>query len=433
MSPIGNTSPTIETPLALPCGVTIKNRIAKSALTEGLSDGHNRATQAHETLYRKWAEGGAGIIITGNVQVDRRYLERPGNIAIDQNGGERALEQMANAGTTNNNELWMQLSHAGRQTIRYINAEPVGPSAVKVKLPGGAFGKPRALTEEDIEDIIKRFTRAAKVAKDTGFTGVQIHSAHGYLLSEFLSPMTNQRTDQWGGSLENRARLLLNIIRSVRKVVGPRFPLSVKLNSSDFQKGGFSNEDSVQVAQWLEKESLDLLELSGGTYEQLSFFGTGEKGKKAPQLAQSTRLREAYFLDYAERIRKATKIPLMVTGGFRSLAGMNHALSNSSLDVIGLGRPLCVDTDIPNKLISGECGEAPRYELGLQIGPGILSSTSRINRIRNFNHLYAQGWYCVQLLRLGRGKHADASMSPISGMYHYLKNEYQGVRALSDR
>jgi len=424
---------TINTILELPCGVKLKNRIAKSALTEGLSDGHNRATPAHETLYRKWAKGGAGLIVTGNVQIDRRYLERPGNIAIDQNGGEQALALLAKAGTVNNTQLWMQLSHAGRQTIRYINAEPVGPSAVKVKLPGGAFGKPRALTENEIQEIIQRFTHAAKVAKEAGFTGVQIHAAHGYLLSEFLSPMTNQRSDQWGGDLENRARLLLTVVKSVRDVVGPDFPISVKLNSSDFQKGGFSSEECIHVAKWLEDAGLDLLELSGGTYEQLSFFGTGEPGKKAPQLAESTRLREAYFLDYAERVRKAIKMPLMVTGGFRSVEGMNHALKEDALDVIGLGRPLCVDTELPHKLLSGQCLEAPRYELGLQIGPGILSSTSRINRIRNFNHLYAQGWYCVQLLRLGRGLPADASLSPISGMFQYLKNEYQGVKALVGR
>lgn len=424
---------TIETPMQLPCGVTLKNRIAKSALTEGLSDGYNHATVAHDRLYRKWAEGGAGLIVTGNVQVDRRYLERPGNIAIDANGGEEALARMAQAGTVNQTELWMQLSHAGRQTIRYINAEPVGPSAVKVKLPGGAFGKPRALTEADIHELIGRFTRAAKTAQEAGFTGVQIHSAHGYLLSEFLSPIANRRQDQWGGSLENRARLLLEILRSIRSAVGPTFPISVKLNSSDFQKGGFSNDESIQVAKWLEEASLDLLELSGGTYEQLSFFGTGEKGKKAPQKALSTQLREAYFLEYAERIREASQVPLMVTGGFRSLEGMNHALSENALDVIGLGRPMCVDTAIPRRLLSGECEEAPRYEQGLQIGPGLLGSASPINRIRNFNHLYAQGWYCVQILRLGRGQPVDASLSPVRGMVQYLKNEYRGVKALKQR
>lgn len=423
----------VASPFALACGTKIKNRLAKSALTEGLADQHNRATEAHQRLYRKWSEGGAGIIITGNVLVDRRYLERPGNIAIDNNGGFDELAAMAAAGRANGNELWMQINHAGRQTIRYVNSKPVGPSAVAVKLPGGAFGKPTPLTEADIADVIQRFTQAAKVAKETGFTGVQIHSAHGYLLSEFLSPKANQRSDKWGGSIENRARLLLEIVRSIRSEVGDKFAISVKLNSADFQKGGFSPQDSMQVARYLEKEGVDLLEISGGTYEQLSFFGSGEEGKNVAPAAESTRLREAYFLDYAEQIRQFSRIPLMVTGGFRSLAGMNQALVDNALDFVGLGRPMCVDTHIPRKLLNGSVEEAPRYEQDLQIGPGILSSASRVNRIRNFNHMYAQGWYCVQLLRLGAGKEPKPSMGPLRGLAQYLYHELNGVRKLSAR
>jgi 2,4-dienoyl-CoA reductase-like NADH-dependent reductase (Old Yellow Enzyme family) len=424
---------TIASPLTLPCGVTLFNRLAKAALTEGLSDGYNRATEAHQRLYRQWSEGGAGLVITGNVQVDRRYLERPGNIAIDHNGGEEMLAALAQAGTVGGNQLWMQLSHAGRQTIRYLNAEPVGPSAVPVKLPGGAFGKPRALTESEIAEVIERFVNAAGVAQRTGFTGVQLHAAHGYLLSEFLSPKANQRTDQWGGSLENRARLLLTLVRLIRARVGPAFPICVKLNSADFQKGGFTDTESMQVAQWLQEAGVDLLEISGGTYEQLSFFGTGAEGDRAPAKAQSTLVREAYFLEYAERMRKVCRIPLMVTGGFRSLIGMNQALGEDALDVIGLGRPMCVDTDLPRRLLSGQATEAPRYEDRLRMGPGILGPASTVNRIRNFNHMYAQGWYCAQLLRLGRGQAPDTGISSLSGIVQYLANEWRGVRALRGR
>lgn len=424
---------TITSPLTLPCGARLKNRLAKAALTEGLSDGHNRATPAHQRLYRAWSEGGAGLVITGNVQVDRRYLERPGNIAIDDNGGEAALAAMAEAGTVGGNQLWMQLSHAGRQTIRYLNAAPVGPSAVPVKLPGGAFGKPRALTAAEIEDVIERFVRGAKLAQQTGFTGVQLHAAHGYLLSEFLSPRANQRTDRWGGSLENRARLLLTLVRTLRSELGPAYPICVKLNSADFQRGGFTDEESMQVAGWLQAAGVDLLEISGGTYEQLSFFGTGAEDDVAPVKAQSTVEREAYFLDYAERMRKVCRIPLMVTGGFRSLAGMNRALADDALDVIGLGRPLCVAPGLPNRLLAGDVDGAPRYEDRLRIGPGMLGPASRINRIRNFNHMYAQGWYCVQLLRIGRGEAPDPEMGPLRGMIGYLANEWRGVRALADR
>lgn len=424
---------TIHTPFTLPCGTVLKNRVAKSALTEGLSDGYNRATPAHQRLYGRWSEGGAGLIITGNVQVDRRYLERPGNIAIDQNGGEKALAEMAKAGTVAGNQLWVQLSHAGRQTIRYLNAEPVGPSAVQLKLPGGAFGKPRALSESDIQDVIERFVHAAAVAQDAGFTGVQLHSAHGYLLSEFLSPIANLRNDQWGGCLENRARLLLTLVRLIRARVGKSFPICVKLNSADFQKGGFSFDDSIQIAQWLEQAGLDLLEISGGTYEQLSFFGTGDDSSNLPAKAQSTLQREAYFLDYAQRLRTVCRIPLMVTGGFRSLAGMNSALAEDALDVIGLGRPMCVNTDLPNQLLTGQIASANRYEDGLRIGPGILGPASKINRVRNMNHMYAQGWYCVQMLRIGRGQETNPEMGPLRGMLAYLANEWQGLRALKER
>ena len=194
----------IENSLKLPCGAEIKNRICKAAMTEGLADEQNRATEKHATLYARWAEGGSGILLTGNVQVDHRYLERPANVVIE---GKQTNEQIARlrayaeAGTKNNTHLWMQLSHAGRQTPAAVASTPVGPSDIQLQMPGAAFGKPRALEHDEILDIIERFAHAAKVAQDTGFTGVQLHGAHGYLLSEFLSPDINNRTDQWGGSL----------------------------------------------------------------------------------------------------------------------------------------------------------------------------------------------------------------------------------------
>jgi 2,4-dienoyl-CoA reductase-like NADH-dependent reductase (Old Yellow Enzyme family) len=245
-------------------------------MTEGIADANNRATQRHVTLYRRWADGGAGLLITGNVQVDRRYLERAGNIVIEgpQNATQlTALEALAEAGASNDTQLWMQISHAGRQTPKLVASEPVGPSNIPVALPGGRFGKPRALSGDEIRDVIKRFAFAAGVAKQTGFTGVEIHSAHGYLLSEFLSPRVNVRDDEWGGSLENRARLLLETVRAVRATVGSDFAVAVKLNSADFQKGGFSFDDCLRVIEILNEEGLDLLEISGGNYEQPRLMG----------------------------------------------------------------------------------------------------------------------------------------------------------------
>ena len=375
----------IENSLTLPCGAEIKNRICKAAMTEGLADEQNRATEKHVTLYSRWAEGGSGILLTGNVQIDHRYLERPANVVIE---GEQSNEQIsrlrayAEAGTKNNTHLWMQISHAGRQTPAAVAPTPVGPSDVQLKMPGAAFGKPRALEHDEILDIIQRFAHAAKVAQDTGFTGVQLHGAHGYLLSEFLSPDVNTRTDEWGGSLENRARLLLEAIRAVRKAVGDKFPVALKLNSADFQKGGFSHEDSVQVATWLNDEGLDLLEVSGGTYEQPKLVGLDNltlNPDRAESLRESTVAREAYFLDYAKDIRAVFKNPMMVTGGFRSRAGMDAALAADACDMIGLGRPLCVDTQIVNKLIDGSEDTTTIFEKSLEIGPKFLRPLLGLN------------------------------------------------------
>jgi 2,4-dienoyl-CoA reductase-like NADH-dependent reductase (Old Yellow Enzyme family) len=429
-------SVTISSPLTLPCGAVLKNRLAKGAMTEGLGDARNQATGGHVRLYRRWAEGGAGMLLTGNVQVDRRYLERPGNVAIDgaqSNEAIAALREYAKAGTENGTHLWMQISHAGRQTPALVNKEPVGPSGKALDMPGAQFGKPRALSGTEIEDVIARFAHAAAVARDTGFTGVQIHGAHGYLISEFLSPDVNTRTDEWGGSLENRARLLLETVRAVRRAVGAGFPVSVKLNSADFQRGGFSHEDSIRVAAWLDAEGLDLLEISGGTYEQPRLVGLDDMTlhpEKAEVRRESTIAREAYFLEYAKDIRAAVKMPLMVTGGFRMLTGMNAALGSGTMDVVGIARPLCVDPAIPAKLLSGAAKETPAYEKTLRLGPGILGPHSPINLLKALNGWGQQGWFCLQLLRMGEGKDPDPKMGVFSAFRNYAKNEAQTAAAL---
>jgi len=426
----------IGSPLALPCGATLKNRLAKGAMTEGLGDPLNRATEGHVRLYKRWAEGGAGMLLTGNVQVDRRYLERPGNVAIDgpqSNEAIAALRAYARAGTENGTHLWMQISHAGRQTPASVNKEPVGPSDKALEMPGSQFGKPRPLTGVEIEDVIRRFAHAATIARDTGFTGVQIHGAHGYLISEFLSPDVNTRTDEWGGSLENRARLLLETVRAVRRAVGDDFPVSVKLNSADFQRGGFSHEDAIRVAAWLDAEKLDLLEISGGTYEQPRLVGLDDMTlhpEKAEVRRESTIAREAYFLEYAKDIRAAVKMPLMVTGGFRTVAGMNAALASGTMDLVGIARPLCVDPAIPGKLLSGAAAETPAYEKTLRLGPGILGPHSPINMLKALNGWGQQGWFCLQILRMGEGKNPDPKMGVFTAFRNYAKNEARAAAAM---
>ena len=421
--------------LVLPCGTTLKNRLCKAAMTEGLADSHNRATRRHVTLYERWAKGGAGLLLTGNVQVDRRYLERAGNIVIDgeQDGAQRAsLEAMAEAGTIDGTQLWMQLNHAGRQTPKLVASEPVGPSDIAVAIPGGRFGKPRALTGDEIRDVVRRFAFAADIAKQAGFTGVQVHSAHGYLLSEFLSPRVNVREDEWGGSLENRARLLLETVRAVRIAVGPDYPVAVKLNSADFQKGGFSFEDCLRVIEMLNDEGIDLLEISGGNYEQPRLMGIdGLEPVFAEKVQESTRAREAYFFDYAVAARKLATMPLMVTGGFRSAAAMNEALSAGDVDMIGLGRPLCIDPGFPAKLLSGELGQAPDVETGLRIGPGLLGPDSPIAIVKAINGFARIGWYYEQIYRLADGLEPNLSMSALRALLAYDKTEKIKARELS--
>lgn len=397
--------------LTLPCGAVLSNRLCKAAMTEGLATVDGRPTDALARLYGVWSDGGAGLLLSGNVQIDPDHLERPGNVVIDREPDD-AMRQMLQAwtaaGTRAGNHFWAQISHAGRQTQKMVNPNPKAPSAVKLGLPGGQFGEPVAMTESDIAEVIVGFVRCARVCKDNGFTGVQLHSAHGYLLSQFLSPRSNQRTDQWGGSLENRARLLLTVAREVRAVVGPNYPVAVKLNSADFQRGGFEFTDSIQVARWLEAAGIDLIEISGGTYEQPKLLNLeGVEPVEAQAVKESTRAREAYFVDFAQAMRQQITIPLMVTGGLRRLDAMHEALSSGSADVIGIGRPMCVMTDAPNQLLAGQT-ELPRFENDLSLLPSWLKGLERINLIRTVATFATQYWYYEQIARISQnGKPAN--------------------------
>jgi 2,4-dienoyl-CoA reductase-like NADH-dependent reductase (Old Yellow Enzyme family) len=403
----------LATPLELPCGATLPNRIGKAPMTEGLADANNHATAELAHLYRVWSEGGAGLLISGNVLVDRRYLERPANVAIEDRSGLEQLKAYAAAGTSAGNHLWMQINHAGRQTPTYINKEPLAPSAVSLELPPGSYGAPRPMTVAEIEDVIRRFALVAEVAAEAGFTGVQVHAAHGYLLSEFLSPKANQRSDEWGGSLENRARLLLEIVRASRAACGPGFPISVKLNSADFQKGAFTHQECLQVVQWLEAAGVDLLEISGGTYEQPSMMGARVKEELAENTVKpSTARREAYFLDYAKSMRAVTKMPLMVSGGFRTRAAMVEALESGDLDVIGIGRPMCVETDLPARLLDGSTDEGGSYEAGIVPPKAGLA------------------WFALQLLRIGRGEPPDTAMDGPTAIALYKTSEQVAAEAM---
>ena len=409
----------LDQPLTLRCGASLPNRLAKSAMTEGLADPMGRPTPAHQQLYKTWADGGTGLLFTGNVMVDKRYLERAGNVVLEDEQYLDKFKCWSESAQSNGNHCWVQLSHPGRQCARLVNSQPLSPSDVQLNLLGN-FGKPRAMLETDIDDVIQRFAHSALLVKKAGFKGVQIHSAHGYLLSQFLSPITNKRTDQWGGTLENRARIVREIVRQVRQAVGNGFPLAVKLNSADFQKGGFNLHECIQVAQWLDKDGIDLLEISGGNYEQMSLLGV-----EATEVRDSTRRREAYFIEYAEQIKAAAHVPIMITGGFRRRSVMQKALANGEVDVIGLARPLCTQPDCAHQLIQQTIEELDDYEHQLVLGKGIWGNNSRFDIIKVINGYGQVGFYYWQMIRLSQGLKTQPQLGVMRSFIRHIINDFK--------
>jgi 2,4-dienoyl-CoA reductase-like NADH-dependent reductase (Old Yellow Enzyme family)/acyl-CoA-binding protein len=407
------TTDILSTPLTLNCGLTLPGRLIKAAMTEGLADEYAHATTKHDTLYSTYStqHNGGHVLITGNVQIDRRFVERPGNVCIEGPQDEQAMNRLkswAIAAQKDGTKCIVQLGHAGRQASALVSTTTVAPSPIKVKMIGVPTPTPREATREEIFDIIERFGHAALVCKQAGFAGVQLHSAHGYLLSSFLTPKANRRNDEFGGSLENRARVLLQIIKTVRTKVGPDFCISVKLNSADFQRGGMTPEEAQQVALWLEELGVDFLELSGGSYESPAMM-FGEKGFDEMQSLSSlgktsTELREGYFLLFAELLKKTVKrMPCMVTGGFRSRLVMEQAILKGSVDLIGIGRPLCGDPECVGKLLRREINELPRWEKIIDLP--IYAKWLRYIIVGNLLHAGAfQMWTYSSLLRMGDGK-----------------------------
>lgn len=388
-------------PLTLPCGALLKNRIAKAAMTERLSNRDSKANLHHTNLYRKWAESGAGLLITGNVMVDGRYKESSGNIVIEDERGLKELQSLTANGLRGANHLWAQINHAGRQSTIFSTFKPIAPSAVHLKKLM-LFAKPRALTIEEIKNVIDRFVNTAIICKKAGFTGVQIHGAHGYLISQFLSPNTNLRTDEYGGSIENRSRVLLEIISKIRIELGKHFPISVKLNSADFQRGGFNEEDALYVIEKLHELKIDLLEISGGTYENTVFLT-----KRSER--ESTRKREAYFMDFAAKIRKHTNIPLMVTGGFRTLDFCEQVLENKELDMIGFARPFLIDERFPANFVNG----VSKY----------IQDASFKFKIRKLADFAEAGFYDYQIHQIAKDKPLKPNYNPYIGVLRFTKNE----------
>lgn len=390
-------------PLALPSGFVIPNRLAKAALSEGLSRRDLSPGSRIKRLYRRWADSGVGLTITGNVMIDRTAIGEPGNVVVEDRGHVEDLTEWARIAKSGGAKAFVQVNHPGRQAPRTLTARPVAPSPIALPASARVFAKPRELTGREIEDLIRRFATTAAIVTEAGFDGIQIHGAHGYLVSQFLSPLANRRTDAWGGTPEKRRRFVLEVFRAIRAEVGPATPATIKLNSADFQRGGFGEDESIEVVHALAAEGLNLLEISGGTYASAAMLGVD------PSLKESTRRREAYFLSYAERVRaELPDLPLMLTGGFRTAEGMVDAVESGAIDIVGLGRPLAVQPDFPADLLAG------RVDASLV--------TPRRSGIRLLDNLTELTYYSVQMWRMAAGKEPAPNRHAAVNVGQYLLN-----------
>ena len=378
--------------LTLPNGAVIPNRIAKASMEENMGDALRGPSAELIRLYQAWAQGGAGLILTGNVMVDRRAMTGPGGVVLEDDRQLEKFREWARVGRAGGAQLWMQINHPGRQMRANLGQPTVAPSAVALELGGASklFAVPKAMDEAEIAALIGRFARTAQLAEQAGFTGVQIHAAHGYLLSQFLSPITNQRSDAWGGSLENRARLLLDVVRAVRAAVSPSFCVAVKLNSADFQRGGFSPDDALRVVQLLNALPVDLVELSGGSYEAPAMQGEARDGR--------TLAREAYFLEFAREIASAARMPVMVTGGIRRLPVVEQVLA-SGVAMAGIATALAIDPQLPRRWQQGEPAH-PRMA-SVRWKNKTIAAMATMSKVK------------FQLRRLSRGRAPRPGVSPV--------------------
>ncbi|WP_242109182.1 NADH:flavin oxidoreductase/NADH oxidase family protein [Aliiroseovarius subalbicans] len=359
-------------PLTLPCGVVLKNRIAKSAMSDSLGDGTGHPTADQVTLYRRWADGGLAVSIIGEVQGGPGFAEKPGNLVLNANSDLARFRDLAAQGGQNGAQLWLQLGHAG--ALAYApTSDPKGPSALD--LPDLHC---EGLSLEDIRKVPGEFAATARLAQQAGFGGVQIHAAHGFLLSQFLSPLFNKRQDTYGGGIDNRMRLVLETIQAVRDAVGPQFPIAIKLNSSDQLEGGLSADDALKVVAALDGSSIDLIDISGGTYFP---------GAKA---ASDGAGRGPYFLDFARRARAVTTKPLMVTGGFKTHAQAQAAVADGVADVVGLARAFVLEPSLPDLWQDGQT-DTPTFPRFAHAPEGGITA-----------------WYTMGMTQIGAGRDLSA-------------------------
>ncbi|KAF2266078.1 FMN-linked oxidoreductase [Lojkania enalia] len=354
----------LASPIKLPCGLTFPNRLVKAAMAESMAD-DSKPGDAYITAYNTWGTGGWGSLLTGNVDVSIVYRGSNNTVAVKSTVDKAARDawtRWATVSQQNGTPTIIQLVHPGRQSPggagnRGFFEKSIAPSPVPVILGNGLlerllsklfFGTPREMTVKEIEEVTQQFVAAAKLAYETGFKGIQIHGAHGYLLSAFLSLRTNLRTDDYGGTAAKRARIVIEVIRAIRKVVPASFCVGLKINSADVG-GSESLEDSLEQVGLIVQEQLDFLEISGGSMENMR-MAAGDN-LDATRTAQ----REAFFLDYSKVVRaKYPNVILMVTGGFRTRKGMRSAIESNACDLIGLGRPAAAFPHLPKDMILNE-------------------------------------------------------------------------------
>ncbi len=386
-----------NTPLTLPCGVVLKNRLAKSAMSDSLGDGKGNPTHLQMRLYEKWAQGGIGLSIIGEVQVDPRYPEKPGNLTLGPSSDKKGLIELTKRASIKGVHIWPQLGHAGALSHAPIS-QAKGPSALNIESLHC-----EGMTVEEIEELPKVYASAASIAKEVGFTGVQIHAGHGFLLSQFLSPLFNLRKDKYGGSIENRSHIILTIIEAVRLVVGPNYPISIKINASDLLEGGLTETDALAHIRLLDKTSLDLIEISGGTYFP---------GAKSSSDSLS---KGVYYKDFAKRAKAITGIPLMLTGGVKNLTDALSLLSGSSLsnssfsgndaDLVGLARAMVLNPNLANDWFENinQVLDFPRFDSPPKEG--------------------ITAWYTMRMNAIALDKENDFSPSLTLALDKYLKRD----------
>jgi len=331
--------------LELPCGAVLKNRLAKSPMSDSLANGEGDPTEAQIHLYERWADGGAAVSFIGEVQGDPRFPERPGNLVLSEHANQEMLRSLVSRATIKGAHLWPQLGHAGALSHLQIS-QPRGPSALDIEGLQCA-----GMSIDDIRELPYMYARAALLAKIVGFNGVQIHAGHGFLLSQFLSPLFNHRRDGYGGSIEARCRIVLDVIHEVRRVVGPSFPVGVRINSTDQLEGGLTEIDALEVVRLLDRTSIDLIDISGGTY----FPGAKASSDSSSQ--------GPYFLDFARRAKEVTKVPVMLTGGFKTRDQAVDAVASGAADMVGLARAMAINPRVAEVWLTDEGGdpEFPRF------------------------------------------------------------------------